>query len=145
MKISKNDFLLKIKNLMEDVEFPHDGPKHIMKDLSKITFDFENYTDFDDDEGFCNGKYPVGYRLIKDDFHIFFVNAGGDWEFPICFILYWDGERIRGYIPNDGNAFNKKEKCAYGSEDNTQNLNFDNIEKEIDETKMLNDIVNNLT
>lgn len=141
IKITKTEFLLKVKELMEDDEFPYDLPQQILKDLSKVQFDFENYTEFDDDEGFCNGKYPVGYRKLVDDFHVFFVNAGGDWEFPICFIFYWDGGKLRAYIPADGNAWNKEENCAYG---NGTDLDLDDMDKEIDEYKMINDIIKTL-
>ncbi len=87
----------------------------IEKDLSKVEFDRENMTDPDDNDNFSN--YPIGFKTIAPDFHVMFCNAGGDWEFPICFIIYWDGKKLRGYIPEDGNAYNKKTKIAYGSED----------------------------
>jgi len=48
---------------------------------------------------------------------VLFINAGGDWEFPICFVLYWDGKKMRAYIPSEGNCWNKQEKCAFGSEE----------------------------
>jgi hypothetical protein len=100
-------------------------PKKIEKDLSKLNFDFENYCIGNahpsylkypsDHSGFWN--YPCGYETLENGLPVLFVNAGGDWETPICFCIYFDGKDLRGYIPSDGNCYNKKEKCAYGSED----------------------------
>lgn len=44
------------------------------------------------------------------------ILTGGDWEYPLFEILYWDGERIRPYIPTRGNAMNPHVPCAFGSE-----------------------------
>ena len=61
------------------------------------------------------------------------MNAGGDWEFPVCFILYWGNGKLRGYTPKDGNAWNKEERSAYddGGDHND----------EINETKMFEEIL----
>jgi len=40
--------------------------------------------------------------------------AGGDWECPVCFIIYFDGSKVRAYIPLKGNAINKLENTAFG-------------------------------
>jgi len=127
---SKEDFLSKVKEIMEDEEFPYELPNWIAKDIFKISFDFENYTDFTDTDGF---GYPVGYHELSPGFHTFFVNAGGDWEFPVCFIFYWGDGKLRGYTPKDGNAWNKKERSAYddGGDHND----------EINETKMFEEIL----
>ena len=44
------------------------------------------------------------------------VITGGDWEWPLYEILYWDGTRIRPYIPTRGNLVNPYVPCAFGSE-----------------------------
>ena len=161
-EITKEDFLEKIKVIMptdEDIEkleekeifleaFPYNigyqtGTKDIAKDLSKVNFDFENYTSFEYQENYSN--YPVGYMELKSGFHTFFVNAGGDWEFPICFVLYWGNKKLRAYIPKDGNAWNKKEKCAYGSEDNPTNKTDEQMEQEVSEEKMITEIIKHIT
>lgn len=129
---------------MDNDEYPYEMPAKIAQDLKKVNFDFENYTDFRDSTGFSN--YPVGYRELTPGFHVFFVNAGGDWEFPICFILYWGEKSLRAYISSDGNAWNKKEKCAYGSEYNEENEKTDQeMEAEVSEVKIINDILNRIT
>ena len=81
----------------------------IEHDLMKINFD---------DENVCADSGPLdGFRTLDNNFVFFGVTAGGDWELPIFFIIYWDGEHLRAYIPTDGNTFNPKTKAAYGNED----------------------------
>ena len=55
-EISKEKFLEAVKNLMGNEEFPYELPAQIEKDLSKVNFDWENYTGFDDDEGLYLSK-----------------------------------------------------------------------------------------
>jgi hypothetical protein len=149
---SKENFLSKVKELFESKEFPYKKPKDIETDLGKVNFDWENYTRFEETSGYS--IYPVGYRELKPDFHIFFVNAGGDWEFPICFIFYWGANKLRAYIPQNGNIWNKKEKCAWGSEDEMfENFldededfyDYDKLAKEISEPKMVEEILKHIT
>jgi hypothetical protein len=42
--------------------------------------------------------------------------AGGDWEYPVYFILYWDGTHLRAYMPTKGNRWNTDSKEAYGND-----------------------------
>lgn len=142
-EISKEQFLTKVKNLMNDDEFPYELPLIIQKDLSKVNFDFENCTSFDDEEGYV--KYPVGYRELKPNFHIFFVVAGGDWEYPVCFIFYWGDNKLRAYIPSDGNVWNKKEKCAYGYKDSGDFIDNKILDNQVSETKMIQEILQHIT
>jgi hypothetical protein len=77
------------------------------EDLKKVDFDFEN-TDTSDDDG-------VGFQSI-DNFYYFGVTAGGDWEFPVYFILYFDENfDLRAYIPEKGNCYNIKLQSAFGN------------------------------
>lgn len=104
---------------------PYEFPEHIQKDLAKVQFDFENwcignadpsYEKYPTDHRGYMG-YPCGYEVLPNGLPVLFVNAGGDWECPICFAIYWDGKRMRAYIPSEGNLWNKREKCAFGSEE----------------------------
>jgi hypothetical protein len=57
-EISKEDFLAKVKSLLvneddEDDGFPWIKPAIISKDLSKVQFDWENYTSFNATSGFA--------------------------------------------------------------------------------------------
>jgi hypothetical protein len=104
---------------------PYEFPETINKDLSKLDFSFENwcignaspnYSKYPNSyTGFC--EYPVGYEVLSNNLPVLFVNAGGDWENPICFCIYWDGKQMRAYIPKDGNVYNVKAKSAYGNDD----------------------------
>jgi hypothetical protein len=84
----------------------------IYKDLSKVHFDWENY--------FCEIHPSVdsfgGLVTLPNGLTVLCCNAGGDWEAPVCFILYWDGKQVRAYIPDRGNLWNRKSKRAYGND-----------------------------
>jgi len=124
-------FKPKIEELILHDEFPYNLSSRIQKDLSKINFDFENC----DLEEYIDGLIPVAL-----------FQAGGDWEHPVVFCLYWDGKQLRGYIPKDGNVYNEKEKCAYGSEEDDSNcLPAEQFEKlKFDYDKIRADIANRI-
>lgn len=65
------------------------------------------------------------------------MNAGGDWEVPICFAFYWDGTEMRGYIPSEGNVWNKELNRTWGNE----NGGF----YDIDEKKLIESIEDNFS
>jgi hypothetical protein len=158
--ITLSDFKEKMSKYIKDFndptygnseEFPYNLPTKVLEsDLTKIEFDFENYCIGNADPGFkkylmdhkgyCG--YPCGYKLLPSGIPVLFVNAGGDWEFPICFVLYWDGKGIRGYIPTEGNVFDKKNKCAYG---NTEEEIEDTVlEKLVNSSNIINDVNNRI-
>ncbi len=87
----------------------------IYKDIKKVEFDFENFEYLPETHWWMN-KF-LGYHLIDNDFPILMCYAGGDWEHPVIFILYWDGKHIRGYVPKDGNCWNYKTKQAFGNDE----------------------------
>jgi hypothetical protein len=49
------------------------------------------------------------------------VSAGGDWEIPVIFMVYWDGSKFRGYIPTKGNTFDRQRKEALGNNEKEDN------------------------
>lgn len=112
--IPMDEFKKKIHKILDNDDFPYEMPPKITKDLAKVNFDWENF-EIEDGQGYKN--YPCGYETLENGMPVFFINAGGDWETPLCLCLYFDGTSIRGYIPTDGNVWNKEAKCAYGSED----------------------------
>ena len=62
--------------------------------------------------------FPLtGYQTLDNGLNFIGVQAGGDWEYPVFFIFYWDGEKLRGYIPHYGNPVNLDLMMAFGSED----------------------------
>ena len=90
-------------------------------DISKIDFSLENCycypedLDFHDDP---NEARFVGFKTLPNGMEYLGIYAGGDWELPVHFIVYWSGKEFRAYVPTDGNTFNEKTKTAYGSEPN---------------------------
>lgn len=80
----------------------------IENDLSRIDFSTEN-TDLDRDP-----KDVIGFNAIGD-MTFLGVFCGGDWETPLCFILYADKGKLRGYVPDGGNVYNRKTMKAWGN------------------------------
>lgn len=79
------------------------------KDL-KVKFDYENF--------FINGCDAIsGYHTLSNGLTFLGCYAGGDWEYPVQFIIYWDGKKLRGYVPTKGNPWNTDTKMAYGNND----------------------------
>lgn len=105
----------------------------ISKDV-KYEFDDENYN--------WEGEY-AGYNTLDNGLTYFGFWAGGDWEFGVFGIIYYDGKQLRAYIPTRGNMVNTKTKAAIGDGDEEDdeiiekyggNEEF-NIEAMIDEIK----------
>lgn len=81
-------------------------------DLDKIDFDFENCGEIEK----FNDANLVQHSKLSDGTAIIWCFAGGDWEYPINFVIYLDDKnKLRGYIPSDGNIYCHKCKCAYGT------------------------------
>lgn len=76
--------------------------RKVLKDMAKVDVCTENVV-FQDFLMGSNGV-PCCWFLV-----------GGDWEYPVFMMLYWDGKDFRCYIPTYGNTFDPKEKVAYGS------------------------------
>ena len=68
----------------------------------------------------------TGPCTLDNGMSIIGVQCGGDWEYPVYFIIYWDGKSLRGYIPTDGNPWNTDDKIAYG---NNAESDAKNVEK----------------
>jgi hypothetical protein len=86
----------------------------VSKDLDKVKFDCENISD----EGYTFGPTQLlGYKKLPNNMSYYGVAAGGDWETPVFFCIYWDGKKLRGYIPEKGNLWNTDTKEAYGNND----------------------------
>jgi hypothetical protein len=52
------------------------------------------------------------------------ICAGGDWEIPVHFIIYWDGKKLRCYTPTKGNLWNTTTKTAYGNDEKADSANI---------------------
>ena len=87
------------------------GDETIHKDI-KFAIDSENIlTPYDDPD-----DYELGIQTFKD-LTYYALKMGGDWELPVFMIIYYDGKKLRAYIPSYGNLVNLDCKCAFGSED----------------------------
>jgi len=134
-KISLQLFEEKLKPLLEREHFPYDLGKTIDKDLAKVQFDWENW---EHEHGECGVK-------VVNEFPFLLMWAGGDWEYPVRFIIYWDGKQLRGYIPTEGNVFNKETKAAYGNEYDFKKEEVDDKDiPEFDMDKFTDDILNRI-
>jgi hypothetical protein len=91
----------------------------VIKDLSKIDFDGENRCEGMD----CFSSHTpdiMGVHTTSTGVTYYGCMMGGDWEFPIYFIIYWDGKELRGYIPTNGQCYDEECKAAYGSGKNEE-------------------------
>ena len=106
-----------------------------MDDLKKVEFDLENIMDKDSENWDGADTKLLGFHTVngKSFCGLF---GGGDWEFPVFFILYCDGKDIRAYIPEKGNVYNKDLKSAIGNNEDeddaycrkTYNRSYEEVE-----------------
>lgn len=93
----------------------------IRDDLKDVDFDWENFS--------CepNGSLDAwgGIHTMHNGLTFIACWAGGDWECPVCFILYWDGKDLRGYIPDEGNLWNRGKQRAYGNFEDLDRIDYE--------------------
>lgn len=94
----------------------------LYKDIwgGKYKFDSENV----DDRG--------GIKMSSKGFPYIMCCAGGDWESPVCFFVYFDGTHFRGYIPLKGNAINRNNNTAFQGNGDEEEAKFIAKENDID-------------
>lgn len=134
VKISKEELLKKLYNLYKKSEEYYDEDiteanfdetyhlnteifienKIIEKDLSKISFGYDNFIASRED--ISDKKALVGFNTLENGLTFFGVVDAGDDEFSIFYIIYFDGKNLRGYIPSYGNLINLDFKTAFGGE-----------------------------
>lgn len=131
----------------------------VSKDM-KVSFDTENIS-IDSPGLRCVDAPPHGFFTLPNGMTMLGASAGGDWEVPVYFILYWDGKSIRGYVPENGNQWNTTTKQAYGNdpEEDAKNvkllspqldfikdeLTIDEIEWQFIGTEIIQDIQERIT
>ena len=110
------------------------------KDLKKVEFDGENT------EISCCSRFgdAVGFNTLPNGVSYLGVVAGGDWERPMLYIIYWDGAKLRAYIPTDGNPWDKKTKSAYGNQGDKCAVADAKWEAELNPALILADIENRI-
>ena len=118
-------------------------PRKIQDDLAKINFDMENSALVG--EFGTPGAEDLSPFEILGDFPVAWGSSGGDWELPLIFVLYiGDKGELRAYIPEDGNAYDHSEKCAYGSEEDEEFMdNFDEDKDYVFNSKKIREDVKN--
>lgn len=129
-KIDQSTLKQKIEEIMGDDGDFYELQEIIQNDL-KYQFDFENET-YDPynppiifgDTSTMIGKHLVGYNTLPNGLTFLGIQAGGDWEDPVFFIVYYDGNKMRAYIPTYGNMVNQDFKTAFGSEQNRCPVTF---------------------
>ena len=112
----------------------------VEKDLKKVGFDFENFSTPDDGAGYCD--YPQGFQTLGTDLRVFFASAGGDWEFPVCYLMYWDGKAVRGYVPDKGNIWHRPSKSAFGNQrEDEEGYEEDDNKHQVDASAIVADVL----
>ena len=108
---------ISIEDLMEKIQAVGDDRELIatLGDDLKVEFDLENTND---SGGLC------GYHTEGNGFTYYGMSAGGDWENPVFFLVYWDGKKLRGYVPTEGNLWNTTTKMAYGNDEDADEKNI---------------------
>lgn len=117
-KISTKELAAKLK------EQEHNEPsRQIFQDVSRINFDWENTTDvFDIPKQYVKAyeshRNIYGVQDLGNDLVVHFFHCQGDWELAsVVVAIYWDGEQLRGYVPLEGNAYNRDNMSAFGNDD----------------------------
>lgn len=95
----------------------------VLKDDLKVEFGFENFDQKRVPNHCVADTSLMGYHSEANGFTYLGCSAGDDSDYPLFFVVYWDGNKLRAYIPTEGNLWNKKTKKAYGSNDNPGNVN----------------------
>jgi hypothetical protein len=95
-------------------EIPDYFTSQITKDISKVNFDFEN---FECSQEALRYKGLAGFHTLSNGLTFLGCVAGGDWQYPVFFIVYYDGKKLRGYVPKNGNNWNYTTKTAFGEDE----------------------------
>lgn len=134
-EISPSDYEELIDAYVE-IRVAYDASAPANKDVKKVNFDFENHeVDEVDPDLSIHRKLPDGTEII-------WCWAGGDWESPVSFVLYLDpNDKIRAYIPKNGNCYCTKCNTACGS---CQCGAQEPADFDVDYVQMYDDVINRI-
>lgn len=107
----------------------------IIKDLSKVNFDWENCG--------CaiNQDDPCGFWTTPSGVPTLGCYAGGDWEDPVYFVLYPESKTsIRAYVPKAGNTWGLSTKAAWGSGGSPEEEEGEDNPREVDVAAFRSDV-----
>ena len=65
------------------------------------------------------GEPLLGLQSLPNGLTFCGITGGADWGLPMFYAIYWDGAKIRVYIPAKGNLVNMDTKTAFGLEGET--------------------------
>lgn len=130
------DKILFLEKINEIITPDWDDDDDITEEEKSWTFEFTNrilddtsiMDDWDDIEvrpGMGYLDYPCGYKNLPNGMHAMFITVKADWSVPLCFVIYWDGEELRAYVPREGNIYNRLEERAL-----TEQIDFDDFDEE---------------
>lgn len=118
-------------------EIPIDYDPVVLKDLQKITFQHDNGAMHKVKDCPFHPNEFMGLHVTKTGLPFIGASGCGDEEWvEVFFILYFDGNRMRGYIPYYTNTYNPKTKAAFGldnTDEDAEYLNEIGINCEYDE------------
>lgn len=74
------------------------------------------------------GEPLIGLQTLPNGLTFYGYMAGGDWEYPVFLIIYFDGKKLRSYTPAYGNCVNLDCHTAFGSEgDSKKNIDYEKL------------------
>lgn len=130
--ISEEDFIELLKKQAmksediapEDIDFEDEyWMSQLMEEFFYKCQDFrkiETYAENFDATGNEFGNPDIcGVHTLRNGLTFLGFCCGGDGEIPFYCIVYYDGKKLRGYIPENGNPWNTDLRCAFGSDNNT--------------------------
>lgn len=109
-------------------------------DFQSVEFDCEN-VEGEAGETYNGSETIGGIRTLPNGMTYWGICAGGDWEVPVFFIIYWDGTELRGYIPYSGNSYNKIANQAYGNDENSDDIDLKINSDTIDPVKVTKELM----
>lgn len=81
----------------------------------KYEFDLENFSS--EPYYFRKNSDIAGFNTLDNGLTYIGFWSGGDWEYGVFGIVYYDGKKLRTFIPTYGNTVNRKSKCAISGDD----------------------------
>lgn len=108
--VTPEELKAKIDAVVDDGDYA-DIVRVLGKDI-KVDFDCENFAT---DPSAFGPKSLIGLHTLPNGLTFHGFAAGGDWQHPVFFLVYWDGKKLRGYVPTNGNPWNTDTNRAYGN------------------------------
>lgn len=108
----------------------------LKKDLEKLDDFFGAENSFTEPNDGWLQDVPSGFITLENGLTCLICHAGNDYQQPIAFVVYPDGNKLRAYIPKKGNPWNWKTKELFsGNEDD----DFEQMSKQILDPELLSE------